>query len=305
MLDELRALAESNGDKLAVVSMEQIKALQADLAKFRSEMDAELSGYQKWIYDEIYCFDAIPAHMKSVIVAAVPRPAYAKVIWNFNNREYRAFSGAAADTQKTIDYITAAVKAAGFDINSETRLPLKAIAVQSGLAQYGKNNIAYVDGMGSALTLLAFSTDAPCGNTAWREPVVSPTCTDCKICLTLCPTNAIVEGKFLIDSHKCLTKLNQGTGDFPDWVPLAAHHTTYYCLMCQARCPMNKDPEIIEMSFSQEETARILDGRPYDDASDELKSKIAQLTGVGKLDSVPRNLRVLFDAMDKGHVPKL
>ena len=36
---------------------------------------------------------------------------------------------------------------------------LKRLAVRSGLARYGKNNIAYVDGMGSFLTLFAFVTN--------------------------------------------------------------------------------------------------------------------------------------------------
>ena len=304
MIDELKALAEANGDRLTAISIGQLRALQADMTKYRSEMDTQLSDYQKWIYDELYRFDDIPANAKSIIIAAVSRPAYAKVTWHLNDKQYKAFSGVAAASDKTTGYITATVQAAGFEINHQPRLPLKRIAVQSGLALYGRNNIAYVDGTGSALALLAFSTDIPYENTAWQEPVVSPTCTDCKICITLCPTNAILPDQPHIDSHKCLTKLNQSNDDFPDWVPSTAHHSTYYCLMCQARCPMNKDQEAIEVSFSQAETARILEGGPYDDASEELKSKI-KLLNLGKLASIPRNLRVLFDVMDKGHVPKL
>ena len=303
MFDELKALAEANGDRLAGVSIEQIRDLQADLTKFRSENDANLSDYQKWIFDDLYRFDAL-ADTKSIIIVAVSRPAYAKVTWALNGKEYKAFSGLAATSGKTTDYITTAIQAAGYSINPQSRLPMRRIAVQSGLAQYGRNNIIYVDGMGSALALLAFSTDAPCENTTWQEPVVSLTCTGCRICQALCPTDAIVPDKLLIESDKCLTRLNQLNDDFPDWVPPTAHHSTYYCMMCQARCPMNKDQEPIEIFFNQTETARILVGGPYDDVSTELQDKIT-LLNLGKLASIPRNLRVLFAEMDKGHVPKL
>ena len=306
MFEELRNLVELNGNRLAVVSMEQIMELRADLTKFKDNNDEKLSDYQKRFFDFVG-FDEIPPHMKSVIIVAVPRLAYAKVTWRARDKEYRAFSGAVATkAREAMEHVVVAVQAAGFDINKEPHLPLKAIAVRSGLAQYGRNNIAYVDGMGSAVALLAFSTDAICKSTVWREPVVSPTCTNCEVCLTLCPTNAIVSDKFLIDSDKCLTKLNQSTDGFPDWVPSTAHHSTYYCLMCQARCPMNKGLDIIELSFDEAETARILaGGESYSDATDELKHKISLLTGFGKPDAIRNTLRALFDTMDAGHVPKL
>ena len=307
MIGELKALANLNGDRLTAVPMDQIKILQKDLKKFRDKNDAQLSDYQKWIFDDLYRFDTIPSHMKSVIIVAVPRPAYARVKFTLGNKEYRAFSGVAAPTDKTQGYIKMAAESGGFEINPETRLPLKRLAVQSGLAQYGQNNIAYVDGLGSAFALLAFSTDIPCesgARQAWRKPVTSATCETCKICLALCPTNAIRADKHHIDSHKCLTRLNQSADDFPDWLPSTAHHSTYYCLMCQARCPMNEGQKIIDVSFDHMETVRLLDGGPYDDVETELKSKIA-LLGLGKLSTIPRNLRVLFDAMDKGHVPRL
>jgi len=307
MIDKLKLLAKANGDRLAAIPIENIKSLQSQLAKYRNDNNAQLSDYQKWIFDELYRFDAIDTDMQSIIIVAVARPAYANVTWHLNGQQYAAFSGVSTNTDRTAEYITSAVQAAGYKINRETRLPLKNIAVQSGMAQYGRNNIVYVDGMGSALALLAFSTDAPpCDTTTWSEHIVSQACDGCKICITLCPTDAIIPDKFLIDSHKCLTRLAQLEDDFPEWVPPTAHHSTYYCLMCQARCPMNKGQKTIDISFNEKETARILDGGPYssDDVSEELSKKIG-LLNFGKLATAPRNLRVLFDAMDNGHVPRL
>jgi epoxyqueuosine reductase len=302
MVNDLMKLAESKGDKLAVVSVERMKILQKDLQKFQEE--TELNGFQQYIVNKLYRFQMIPENMKSVIIVAVSRPAYAKVKFIVNGKEYNIFSTVAANADRTERYIRAAMKKWGWRIDKESRLPLKRIAVQSGLAEYGKNNIVYVDGMGSCLALMTFSTEMPCENDTWREPVVSQKCENCTICVEKCPTNAICSDKFLIDNQKCLSAMNEDEDDFPDWLPVTVHHTPYDCLMCQAGCPMNENQEVIEMSFGQDETERILAGAPYKDVAKDLKKKI-DILGLDRWPSVPRNLRLLFDAMDKGHIPKL
>ena len=179
---------------------------------------------------------------------------------------------------------------------------MKRLAVQSGLAEYGKNNITYVDGMGSYLAYMAFSSDIACVNDVWREVVVSQTCDGCDICMERCPTGAISKDNFMINNEKCLSAMNEDKRDFPEWVPHIAHHTPYDCLKCQVNCPMNANPEIIKVSFNQEETERLLGGAPYKDVSKELKKKI-NLLELDKWASIPRNLRILFGAMDGGHIP--
>ncbi|MCL2573733.1 MAG: hypothetical protein FWE34_04175 [Defluviitaleaceae bacterium] len=301
MLNDLIKIAENHGDKLAVVSIENIREMQKDMEKYRSENDATLSAYEKSIYDEVFQFDKLLPNAQSIIIVAIPRPAYANVTFDHNGKQYKGFSGVAAKAEKTASYITDFVRSKGYEINREPRLPQKRIAVQSGLAQYGRNNIAYVDGMGSALALMAFSADMPCENTEWREVVVSSVCKNCEICQTLCPTNAIKRDKFHIDSNICLTRMNRSHDDFPDWLPPGAHHSMYYCLMCQMHCPMNKGLETIDVHFDEAETERLLERAPYDDAPQGLKDKLL-LLGVGKIEALPRNLRVLFDAVDDGHV---
>ena len=179
------------------------------------------------------------------------------------------------------------------------------MAVQSGLAEYGKNNITYVSGMGSYLTYAALSTDIPCKKDNWRDIIISPMCKNCDICVKNCPTKAIKKDRFLIESRKCLSAINENTQDFPDWLPSSAHHTPFDCLKCQASCPMNKDKqEITDVYFDEAETERILEGAPYKDVSKELKKNI-NLLGLDSWPSIPRNLRTLFDLMDKGHTPTL
>ena len=48
-------------------------------------------------------------------------------------------------------------------------LPLKLLAVHGGIAEYGRNNITYVSGMGSFMRLTAVYSDMPCETDHWRE----------------------------------------------------------------------------------------------------------------------------------------
>ena len=302
MVDKLKALAKDNGDRLAVVPIVRIEELQAELANFCAK--EKLNEYQKWIFDEVYRLENIPAHMQSVIIVAIPRPAYARATFVLNGKEYKAYAPVSTDIGRVDSYIEAAMKGAGYDTQKETRLPSKRIAVQSGLAEYGRNNIVYVEGMGSALALRVYSTEMPCAKDAWRRPVVATKCDTCELCIKKCPAGAINHDNFLVNSEKCMVTWQQRDDDFPGWMPDTAHHTPYYCFMCQARCPMNADQKIIESAFSEKETARLLEGGPFDDVDADFGARISLLM----LDSrkqIPRNLRVLFDAMDRGHTPTL
>lgn len=298
----IKALAEEKGDKLEIVSAGRIKTLQNELQKLNSE--TELNSYHKWVVNKLYSFK-IPDKMRSVIIVAVPHPAYANVIFNRNGKEYKAFGTVPSLLDKTKKYIVETMKKAGYEINAENRLPLKRLAVQSGLAKYGRNNITYVDGMGSYLAYVAFSTDMPCGDDSWRDVIVSEECADCEACINNCPMGAISKNNFIIDPGRCLSYYNENKEDFPEWLPSTAHHTAYDCLKCQTCCPMNANcKETINVFFDEAETERLIGGKPYKDASKELKNKI-KLLELDKWASIPRNLTTLFECMEEGHIPSL
>ena len=67
--------------------------------------------------------------------------------------------------------------------------PLKTLAACAGLARYGRNNIAYVPGLGSYLMLAACClSDAPPPDDApWGEPQELERCERCSACLRACP----------------------------------------------------------------------------------------------------------------------
>ena len=73
----------------------------------------------------------------------------------------------------------------------KAHLALKTLAVRSGLARYGRNNISYVPGMGSFLRLVAFYTDCPCEEDNWQEAKAMDACENCSLCRENCPTGSI------------------------------------------------------------------------------------------------------------------
>ena len=121
-----------------------------------------------------------------------------------------------------------------------TKLHLKMLAARSGLAKYGKNNITYVDEMGSLYNLFAFFTDFEFVEDDWKEMEMLKYCKTCNICLNNCPTGAIRSHEMVIDVKKCLSLYNEIPGDIPDWVNNDAHNALMGCMKCQAQCPGNK-----------------------------------------------------------------
>ena len=122
-----------------------------------------------------------------------------------------------------------------------TRLPVKTLAVSAGLAQYGRNNICYVTGMGSFVNLFSYYTDIPYDTDDVNEQPVMKSCDTCRLCLNACPTGSIRETPFIIDAEHCLTYLNENGGPFPGWVDPAWHNAIVGCMKCQNVCPQNRD----------------------------------------------------------------
>jgi len=168
------------------------------------------------------------------------------------------------------------------------------------LAEYGRNNICFVDGMGSLITLFVFISDMPCDKEyTWREVKNMDICNTCNLCRKNCPTGAILADRFLIDNEKCLSAINEfGTEPFPDTVPKSAHHRIVNCSHCQDICPKNKgrfDDMAETVYFSEEETALLLSGVKYEKLPKELSEKIDIYGMKWFYESLPRNLKALFD----------
>jgi epoxyqueuosine reductase len=180
------------------------------------------------------------------------------------------------------------------------RVPLKLLAARSGLGRYGRNNLIFVDGMGSCNLLWAFLTDVPAADDPWTELEVLDACNHCSHCDRACPTGCIPRGDFVIDSGRCLTLYNENDGKFPNFVLPSMHHALMGCLKCQTSCPVDRGFAGITASLgevSAEDTRKILDGRPDDPLLASLRRTLAGFPALGTKEQFPiltRNLKALI-----------
>jgi epoxyqueuosine reductase len=183
-------------------------------------------------------------------------------------------------------------------------VPKKLLAVCSGLARYGRNNIAYVEGIGSFYRLAPFCSDFPCELDEWEEPKMMECCEHCLACVESCPTRAIEPRRFLLHADRCITFRNEKPGQvaFPEWIDSSWHNCLIGCMHCQSACPENRD--VVDwfeegVEFSEEDTGLILRGVPRDGLPPALVEKLEHWDLLRYLDILPRNLKVLLDKRDE------
>jgi len=186
---------------------------------------------------------------------------------------------------------------------AQATVPKKLLAVCSGLAAYGKNNITYIEGMGSFHRLAAFFSDLQCEQDDWREPQVMEHCEQCLGCLRGCPTGAIEPERFLLRAERCITFWNEKPGQvaFPDWVEASWHNCLIGCMRCQRVCPENRgvlDWYEEGVEFSEEETGLLLGGVPLAELPAVLVEKLERWDLLESLDILPRNLNALLSRRD-------
>ena len=239
---------------------------------------------------------------KSIIVVAMPRPP-TKAVFNWRGKKqsfilpptYTAYD----EKRLRIENIVAeTVGKLGFKI-ATPQLPLKLLAVRSGLAEYGRNNITYADGMGSFMRLTAVYSDMPCETDQWQEPSMMKRCKNCELCRNACPTGAISKDRFLLHAEKCLTYHNEKEGSipFPEWIKPEWHNCIVGCIRCQNACPENK-PYLNKIGecaeFTEEETALLLAGTPKEQIPSSTTAKMQLLSLTDYFKELPRNLSVLI-----------
>lgn len=183
---------------------------------------------------------------------------------------------------------------------SRALLPLKLTAARSGLAEYGKNNIAYIGQWGSFHQLAGFYTDWKTIRDPWQEMKILDACKSCKLCTSICPTGAILEDRFNIDASRCLTFLNESKDDIPEWVKPGSHNSLVGCRRCQLVCPYNKKVKdwIVDIGkLSQEDIALLEESSKGKKKDPKLVNKLKSMGLYEWLDGVPilRNLRLLAD----------
>jgi len=276
-------MIEERGWKARIVPIDHLADLE----------EAIRGRYESGLFDEelyqgqlsFFSFDP-PADLpgaRSIIIVAVPTPQMRIVFhWQGNHMPVVVPPTYVSYTPRT-ESVQAALatwlEQLGYRL-AKPRLPLKTLAVRSGLAEYGRNNITYVPGMGSILQLVGAFSDLPSDGDPWREPRALDTCDSCVACLRDCPTGAISDDRFLLHTERCLTYHNEATGEFPDWIDPSWHHSLIGCMRCQTICPENK--AVLDLfedraEFSEHETNLLIQRTPFDHLPTETARKLKSL----------------------------
>lgn len=111
----------------------------------------------------------------------------------------------------------------------------RAVAERAGIGWSGKNCSIITPEFGSYVYLGELITNIPFA----PDKPMEDECGDCRLCLDICPTGALIEGGQL-DSQRCIAFLTQTKGMLPDEFRTHIGNRLYGCDTCQTVCPKNK-----------------------------------------------------------------
>ena len=302
MIDTLKEWADERGYRVGWGPAEVVRRAREAIRDRRDSDELDADFYREQL-DFLFNEDERGAG-ETVVVVAIPRPAH-RVGFEIGDGRFDALLPPTylryRATFEEVRQDLAAYGLPGAQVEHLTA-PLKTVATMLGLVRYGRNNIAYAEGIGSYIQLCAYTTDAELPIRE-EQPVNGPEllaeCDDCTICQLVCPTKAIDGDRVLLRAERCITLANEYPGEWPDAISSRAHHCLIGCLLCQRACPANPKLVIDDagVCFSADETRSLMgsDGPADSHAENGIRAKLAVL-GQPQFEPVlGRNLRALLD----------
>lgn len=284
-----------------IVSINHLNDLRIAILNRLEQGQIDRKLYQDQL--SFFSFDLPPDlhQVRSILIVAVPTPQMRIFFQSKGKRvpviippTYVSYTPRTNETQNVLADL---LNQEGYHL-AKPQLPLKTLAVNSGLAKYGRNNICYVDGMGSFLQFVGAFSDLPCDIDHWQQPEMLDRCNSCTACMRNCPTKAISEDRFLLHAENCLTFHNEASSDFPSWINPSWHHCLVGCLQCQTVCPENKT--VIKWfedraEFSELETTLFINAVPFEQLPKEMVYKIKSLEINENYHNLCRNLKLILN----------
>ncbi|WP_107841470.1 tRNA epoxyqueuosine(34) reductase QueG [Metasolibacillus meyeri] len=111
----------------------------------------------------------------------------------------------------------------------------RAVAERAGIGWSAKNCSIITPEFGSYVYLGELITNVPFA----PDQPMEDECGECRLCIDVCPTGAIVEGGQL-NAQRCIAFLTQTKGFLPDEFRGKIGNRLYGCDTCQTVCPKNK-----------------------------------------------------------------
>ncbi len=290
------------------VSVKHLAELKEWIDKLKT--DGKVSNnknYLKYIGNFNFDYKKVLPSAKSIIVMTT-QLGVSSIIFNTKGKKYKIIIPSGyVDDGITLEKITSRLYS---DIIKDkkkkliyTKLPVKSIAVRSGLATYGKNNISFVNKYGSFHSPATFLTDMELEDN-WGPYKMLRECKGCSICIKSCPTNVIKEDKFVINVDKCIPLYNERLDPLPDWFEPKIVDALAGCGQCQFPCPANIDGmNNIENigELNEEETDFILGAEGLKDIKgrdkemhERIIKKLSRFSYVKYLSYFSRNLKLII-----------
>jgi epoxyqueuosine reductase len=285
--EAIAAWAKKRGYRVSAGAVADLEKALTALEKRREAGEIDPAFYRDTLEQSTGLAGTVLASPRSVLVIAVPRPAHV-LSFSVGGREIatvlpptyvhyqKLFEDVRDDLRKAL---------AGFECRLEILgAPLKALGNQLGLLSYGRNNIGYIDGLGSYFQLIGLASDKPIEGKrlpAGRAQKLLPRCKDCRICAKACPTGAIDKERILLHAEKCYTLFSESPEPIPEGLTPPSPKCLIGCLKCQQVCPENRgllQYEEAAVSFDEEETSAFLgmaDGS--EQALDQVRTKFLKL----------------------------
>lgn len=291
-------------------SIELLPRIQADMERILGGGDVSANAvFRSYLEGRAYQPPPTLPDARSVVIVALGDRRYEVGVRLAGRRVavaippgYTADDVTAEDVQEFVRRRILRVPSARLE---PARLPLKLVAARTGLAEYGRNNLAYVRGMGSFLSLRAYFTDQPSPSSAWFGVRQLHYCKGCSICMMACPTKAIRPDRFVIDAGRCVTLYNERPDPMPAWMPRGAHNALVGCTLCQWKCPANQaamDRSERLAELTEEETSMLLSGQTNETLGASVVTKLKRNGLSGDLGHLARNLRLAVTAAN-GTIP--
>ncbi len=296
------SLLEKNGFKGSTVSINRIRELRNNIADLHTQRLLDETFFEERL--NIFDFDVsdLLEGAKSIIVATTIQPML-EVEFRYEAKTFKVIVPPTytntTDTQ-AYNLVRKILEPEGYSL-AKVQLPEKLLLVLSGIGKYGKNNIVYVDSMGSFHRPVTFITEAELDEVEWRDIELHEQCIKCKACIKACPTGAISGNNFIIKAEKCLTYFNERVHSFPEWINPKWHNCIIGCMICQKICPINREfLDNIDNTevFSEQETLQILAGTLISRLSANTTDKLKKIGLYDDYNILSRNLSVLVDRVN-------
>ncbi len=314
MIAKLKTWAVAKG-RMAVLGMEELNETRRFISGLKESGLLDNRFFRTYLVGLVGPASNPEPNWRSIILLSCPRPAHRLTFERESEPfscfipptyvEYRKLGGMLLRDLRVF-------MGREFPMTAILRAPLKRLAMRSGLAAYGRNNITYSGEYGSYHQLVGFISEAELEPFCADGPAESPqltACVRCSACVWRCPTGAIDRKRFLIHAEKCFTLFSENPGRLPpirdklskEMLCLAG------CLACQTVCPANRGKlkiEVSPVSFTAAETRYLLNddtkrsgnGRRTDPVWQGIQGKLKTLGMLHYQNRIGRNLRFIMNS---------